>query len=96
MDQSQQEERQAAAKAFMESLNQLEILQSADGTEACAGSDQPVSSSNPSIADRPLQPSSSQLLSLEETVAIDLNALAAAAADIDQFMQVMQAQSTHE
>jgi hypothetical protein len=96
MDQSQQEERQAAAKAFMESLNQLEILQSADGAEACAGSDQPVSSSNPSIADRPLQPSSSQLLSLEETVAIDLNALAAAAADIDQFMQVMQAQSTHE
>jgi hypothetical protein len=94
MAQNQEEERQAISKAFMESLKQLEALQSVDGTEAFACpnscSNQPAAIHD-SIDDRPCQPTSLQLSSLEETISIDLNALADAAADIDQFMQAMQA-----
>ena len=77
MDQSQ-EERQAAAEAFIESLNQLENLQSAesDGSSACAG--QPASP----IPDRPIQP-----YQPPKAASISLNALEDAAADIEQFMQ---------
>lgn len=72
MDPSQQESRQTAAEAFMESLDQLEhSLQEADAL--------------PSAGDRSAQ--SAPKSHSEHSDRIDVRALEEAAADIEQYMQ---------
>lgn len=77
MDQNQRELRQAAAQAFMESLNQLgKNLQPSEADKQAK---------TPPNAN-PAKPQPTQPNPLPDN-SIDLQALEAAAADIEQFMQ---------
>ncbi|MCU0568991.1 MAG: hypothetical protein MUF49_20625 [Oculatellaceae cyanobacterium Prado106] len=101
MDQSQQELRRAAAKAFMESLNHLEkSLQPSEGE--CSDLPDPVSLAEVSLADpvpvEPISPVCPPAIAVPSpaeprvkaegrSFKMDLDALEAAAADIEQYMQ---------
>jgi hypothetical protein len=80
MSPSQPDHRQAAAEAFMESLNQLEhrLLEHNLQEHKAPGSEP-----NP-VGDRSVQ---SEQASQPHSDRIDLEALESAAADIEQFMQ---------
>lgn len=82
MNQSQQELRRAASKAFMESLDQLGMSLNSEAEEASEAKTAPVPEPQASVKKTP----AAQAMSVEE--------LEDAVADIEQFIQEMQKQNS--